>query len=163
MMGDRAVSTPIDVVLGLLFVGIAAGVVATAAPAPPPDPPQGNQPAVLGSTVTVSVETDAGEWTVRETIGGHLADAAQAGRDSSRPATAYREAVADAVTDWLATRTIDAQVIGYCSASGDVTPVRAGPSPPADRPVRATTYDLPARKVGNGTCRPTVVLRRWSP
>ena len=165
MTDERAISTPIDVVLGLVLVGIATGVVATAAPAPVESPPDGGQAALLGSSVTVEFETEAGHWTVHETVGGHLADAALAGQEPlTAKDEAYRVAVRAAITDHVETYGPHVQVVGFCRNASTPDPFVAGRTPPADRPVSATVYELP-EPTGDDTtdCRPAVVLRRWSP
>lgn len=163
MTGDRGLSTPIDAVLGLLLVGIAAGVVTMGSPAPPPEPPEEVQPAILGSMTTVSYETGEGQWTVRETVGGHVADAALAGDVRSPHEDAYREAVQARITSLVDEHGFHVQVIGFCRGADHADPVVAGKTPPLDRPVRATAYDL-GQYSRNGTdCKPEVVLRRWSP
>ncbi len=160
MSGDRGISTPIDVVLGLLLVAVATGVVATAVPAPDPEPPSNAQAAILGSSLTVTVETGAGTWTNTQTVGGHVADAATVRQDDAAKETAYREAVLAAVRERIATHNFDAQVLAYCPDHPQGRIV-VGPDPPADRPVRATSYAVPAGdRPRNRT--PVVVLRRWS-
>jgi hypothetical protein len=160
MSVDRGISTPIDVVLGLLLVAVATGVVATAVPAPPPEPPSNAQAAILGSSLTVTVETDAGTWTSTQPVGAHVADAARVRQDGPARETAYREAVVAAVRERIATHNLDAQVVGFCPDHPGRRVV-AGPQPPADRPVRATSYAVPAGdRPRNQT--PVVVLRRWS-
>lgn len=161
MIPDRGISTPIDVVLGLLLVAIATGVVATAVPAPPPEPPGNSQAAILGGTLTVSVETEAGTWKSTQTVGGHVADAAALGRNTTPREAAYRTAVKRAVRKRIGTHEFRAQVVGY-RPDRPGERVVIGPRPPDDRPVRATTYDV------TGVDRraeqtPVVVLRRWSP
>lgn len=160
MSADRGISTPIDVVLGLLLVAVATGVVATAVPAPAPEPPRNSQAAILGSSLTVTVETDAGTWTSTQTLGGHVADAATVGEDSTARETAYREAVVAGVRERIATHNFDAQVVGFCPAHPQRRVV-AGPQPPADRPVRATRYAVPVGERSRNRT-PVVVLRRWS-
>jgi len=163
MTDDRGVSTPIDAMLGLLLIGIAAGVITMGSPAPPPDPPAEVQPAILGSTTSVAFETEEGHWTVRETVGGHVADASLADDDRSPKERAYREAVQAQISAIVTEHGFHVQVIGYCRGPEDADPIVAGKTPPPDRPVRATTYDL-APYTRNGTERkPVVVLRRWSP
>lgn len=163
MKSDRGVSTPIDVVLGLLLVGIATGVVATAAPTPVEKPPQGGQEAILGSSLTVEFETEAGNWTVRNTVGGHLAAAARAGQSSrSDRASAYRSATQAAVSELVETHGMHVQILGACRGPARPTPLVAGRTPPPDRPVSATVYERPGL-ASDGECQPVVVLRRWSP
>ncbi|MBS3759866.1 DUF7284 family protein [Halodesulfurarchaeum sp.] len=165
MTADRAISTPIDVVLGLLLVGIATGVVATAVPAPIETPSDGGQAAILGSSLTVEFESEGSNWTVHETVGGHLADAALAGdgANSSRK-VAYRQATRAAITDHVETHGAPVQVIGVCRGTQEADPLLAGRTPPGDRPIRATVYELPQPIGINETeCQPVVVLRRWSP
>lgn len=165
MTDDRAISTPIDVVLGLVLVGLATGVVATAAPAPVESPADGGQAALLGSSVTVEFEAGDDHWTVHESVGGHLADAARAGQEPITPEDeAYRVAAQAAITDHVETYGPHVQVVGFCRNVSTPDPFVAGRTPPADRPVSATVYELPEPTDGNETaCRPTVVLRRWSP
>jgi len=161
MSAERGISTPIDVVLGLLLVAVATGVVATAVPAPAPAPPSDSQAAILGGSLTVTVETEAGTWTSTQTLGGHVADAAALGGSVTARESAYREAVTQAVRERIATHNVDAQVVGYCRGEPQ-SRVVAGPRPPADRPVRATTYHVPGVEA-NGNHTPVVVFRRWSP
>lgn len=167
MTANRGISTPIDVVLGLLLVGLAAGVVVTAAPAPVESPPDDARAAILGSSVTVEFGTDAGDWTVRKTVGGLLADAAVADQGKPSPREqAYRSAAREAITDHVETHNAHLQVVGVCRGTEPTDPLVAGRTPPADRPVRATVYELPrpsAAATGESACEPIVVLRRWSP
>jgi hypothetical protein len=160
MSRNRGLSTPIDVVLGLLLVAIATGVVATAVPAPAPEPPSNSQAAILGSSLTVTVETGDGTWRSTQPLGGHVADAATVARAETGRGEAYRAAVVAAVQERLATHDFHAQVLGYCP-SEPAKSVVAGPEPPADRPVRATRYDVPG-EAGTGNHTPVVILRRWS-
>ena len=160
MSANRGLSTPIDVVLGLLLVAIATGVVATAAPAPAPEPPSHSQAAIIGSSLTVTVETGDGTWTSTQPLGGHVADAATAGGSEAARGRAYRAAVVAAVQERLSAHHFDAQVLGYCR-SGPTEPVVAGPQPPTDRPVTAIQYDVPGSNP-TGNCTAVVVLRRWS-
>lgn len=163
MTADRAVSTPIDVVLGLLLIAIATAVVATAVPAPAPEPPADVQPAILGSTVTVEYETDAGRYTVRETVGGVVADGALAGYgQKSARKEAFREAISQRLTAHIETHGAHVQLIGACRDTVSVDPLIAGRTPPDDTPVRATVYQPPP-PAGSSDCQPVVVLRRWSP
>lgn len=163
MTADRAISTPIDVVLGLVLVGLATGVVATAVPAPVDTPTDGGQSAILGSSITVQFETEAGEWTVRETVGGHLADAALAGQESNSRNVAYRDATRTAISNYVETHGRHVQVIGVCRGT-EADPLIAGRTPPGDRPVRATVYEVPySTGTSEPDCDPVVVLRRWSP
>ncbi len=163
MTVDRGISTPIDVVLGLLLVAIATGVVATAVPPPSPQPPADVQSAMLGSTITVEYETAAGQWTVRETVGGLLADGAMAGQgQSSERDEVFREAIRTTVTEHVETHGAHVQVIGACRGTSAVDPLIAGRTPPTDTPVRATVYE-PPRPAESDTCQPIVVFRRWSP
>lgn len=165
MTVDRAISTPIDVVLGLLLVGIATGVVATAVPAPIQTPSDGGQAAILGSSITVEFESEGNHWTVHETVGGHLADAALAGHGpNSNRTAAYRQATRAAISNHVETHGVHGQVIGVCRGPSAVDPIIAGRTPPDDQPVRATVYELPQPTGTNETeCEPVVVLRRWSP
>ena len=162
-MTDRGISTPIDVALGLLLVGLATGVVVTAAPTPVETPPDDARAAMLGSSVTVQFDTDAGEWTVRETVGGLLGAAARAGHgDQTARETAYRSAARETITEHVETHGAHVQLIGVCRGAGTVDPLIAGPTPPGDRPIRATVYD-PPKDSARAHCDPIVVLRRWSP
>jgi hypothetical protein len=162
-MTDRGISTPIDVALGLLLVGLATGVVVTAAPTPVETPPDDARAAMLGSSVTVHFDTDAGEWTVRETVGGLLGAAARAGHGDRTPREeAYRSAARETLTEHVDTHGAHVQLVGVCRGAETVDPVIAGPTPPGDRPIRATVYDLPTDSA-QPHCDPIVVLRRWSP
>lgn len=167
MTAERGISTPIDVVLGLLMVGLAAGVVVTAAPAPVESPPDDARAALLGSSVTVEFGTDDGDWTVRKTVGGLLADAAVAGQgEPSTRERAYRSAARAAITDHVETHNAHLQLVGVCRGPATIEPLVAGRTPPADRPIRATVYELPRPSTGptgGSGCEPIVVLRRWSP
>ncbi|MDZ7849306.1 MAG: hypothetical protein U5K70_00320 [Halodesulfurarchaeum sp.] len=167
MTADRGISTPIDVVLGLLMVGLAAGVVVTAAPAPVDAPPNDARATILGSSVTVEFGTDAGDWTVRKTVGGLLADAAVAGQgDLTVHERAYRRATRKAITDHVQTHNAHLQLVGVCRGTESVEPLVAGQSPPNDRPIRATVYEVPqppSDGESQHACDPIVVLRRWSP
>ena len=165
-MSDRGISTPIDVALGLLLVGLATGVVVTAAPAPVETPPDDARAAILGSSVTVEFDTDAGAWTVRETVGGLLAEGARAGHGEQTPRDrAYRRAARQTITEHVATHGVHLQLIGVCRGAETVDPLVAGPTPPGDRPIRATVYDVPKpqHSTTRASCDPIVVLRRWSP
>ncbi|MFB6085360.1 MAG: hypothetical protein ABEJ84_00920 [Halodesulfurarchaeum sp.] len=165
MTADRGISTPIDVVLGLLMIGLAAGVVVMAVPAPVETPPDDARAAILGSSIVVEFDTDAGDWTVRETVGGLLADAAVAGWGvETPPERAYRRATRTAITDHIETHGVHLQLVGVCRGAESIDPLVAGRPPKADRPVRATVYELPSTQSGGSSgCEPIVVLRRWSP
>lgn len=164
MTRDRALSTPIDVVLGLLLIGIATGVVVTAVPAPVEEPPADVQTAILGSSLTVAYETDDGTGTVQETVGGLLADAAMAGHGpTAERDIAFREATQQAIAEHIETHGAPVQVIGVCRGAGSVDPLVVGRTPPPDQPIRATVYEPPQTGSGPPECQPVVVLRRWSP
>ncbi len=167
MTTNRGISTPIDVVLGLLFIGLAAGVVATAAPTPVETPPDDGRAAILGSSVTVEFETDGGEWTIQETVGGLLADAAVAGKgEATARESAFRSATRTAITEHVTTHGAQMQLVGVCRGLDSPGPFVAGRIPPGDQPIRATVYELPepgTDSTTEGDCRPAVVLRRWSP
>lgn len=175
-MVARGMSTPLDVAVGVLLVGAAVGVVAGIGPAPD-SPPSTSGSVVLGSTITVTYETDAGQATVTGTMGGLLADAVAA----SEPPVTERDrqfvrAVTGTIEDRLDRTGIPVELIGVCDSPGPDAPrLRVGGPAPPDGPVRATVHELPAQSEGDGPeteaataaaesdrCTPTVVVRRWS-
>ncbi|MFB6110300.1 MAG: hypothetical protein ABEJ60_05430 [Halodesulfurarchaeum sp.] len=165
MTGERGMSTVVDVALGLVLLGAAAGVIATAPVAPEQNQPQAGAPVLLGPTLTVEFQTESGHWTVEETVGGLVGRAAIAGSTpSSDRSAAFREAVETSVRRYLDAHAASVQVVGVCRGTDSVDPLLIGPAPPGDRPVRATVYALPAtHSATNGSaCDPVVVLRRWS-
>lgn len=143
MIGDRGVSTPLDVAVGLLLVGAAVGVIAGMQPTPDPGSAVTGS-VLLGSTLEVTYPTDDGNATVTGTMGGLVGDAVLAGHGNmSRRDRAFREAVQSAVDRRLDTHNRPVQIVGYCSAAGDTDTLIAGRSVPPDRPIRAAVYEVP--------------------
>ncbi|MFW5965144.1 MAG: DUF7284 family protein [Halodesulfurarchaeum sp.] len=160
-MTDRGLSTPIDVVVGLLLVGLAAGVVVNAVPVDEPAPADAGRPSLLGASMTVEFSTTGETWTVTGTAGGLLADAARAHSEGDPRAPAFEEAVVEEVSETVLSRG-PMQVVGYCRADRTVEPIVVGNDPPSDARVRATVYDLPPVNESSESCEPAVSLRRWS-
>lgn len=163
MTTDRGVSTVVDVALGLLLVGAAAGVIATAPVAPDQTVTERGAPSLLGPTITVEFETEAGHWTVEESVGGLVGRAAVADPETERSA-AFRAAVERAVGSYLDRHAAAVQLVGSCRGPDAGEPLLIGTAPPDDRPVRATTYELSTTgpSTNGSACEPIVVLRRWS-
>jgi len=168
MVVDRGMSTPLDVALGLLLVGAAIGVVAGINPGAQ-STPSADGSVVLGSTVTVTYETDDGRASVTGTMGGLLADAVVA----SRPPATDRErrfarAARRTVDERLDRLGIPVETIGTCKgAPADAARLRAGGPAPPGAPVRAVVHEFPSHQDENASatdeCTPIIVVRRWSP
>ncbi|AOW80638.1 hypothetical protein HTSR_1462 [Halodesulfurarchaeum formicicum] len=162
-MSERGVSTVLDVVLGLLLVGLAAGVLVTSIPQPADPPTADGTPSVLGSTLTVEYETSAGAHSVEATVGTLLGDAILASHGSQTPRTAaFRSAVETRVSSHLETHGLPVQLVGSCRGNESTDPLVVGPAPPGDQVVRATVYQVPAPASATEQCEPVVVVRRWS-
>ncbi|MFB6069606.1 MAG: hypothetical protein ABEJ76_01175 [Halanaeroarchaeum sp.] len=156
----RGLSTVVDVAFAILLVGSSVAVLSgvhPADPAPRVQPGTGGE-AVAGSTMTVRYErADGASAAVTGTVAGLVRDAAIARHRGV--GGRYVAAVTDAVDDRLAETGVRAQIVGACP--GD-DPVVAGQTPAGSRGIRATAYRWNATE-GVDDCRPTVVVRRWSP
>lgn len=180
---NRGLSTPIDVAIGILLVGVAVSVIAGIQPAAP-DTPEGGS-VLLGTTMEVTYENPDGRAVVSGSMGGLLGEAVLAGVGTPTPREqAFRIAVRETVSKRLSTLGPPIQVVGFCRGdhSGGAS-ITVGESVPPDTPIRATVYALPpvddspstpsdgstsAPTQGETThtdttgCQPALVVRRWS-
>lgn len=143
-VSDRAVSTVIDVSLGLLLVG-AAVLTLLSTPMPGTDPAEGRAEEVAttlaGSTVAVSYEGGEGTRTSRGTYAGLLADAAVSNRTPSSGRD-LRSAVADATRPVLGGPDWRADVVATwrpLEGASSVATVQIGREPPNDVDVHVAT------------------------
>ena len=168
LLGNRGMSTPLDVALGLLLVGAAVGVIAGIQPAVP-DTPDSRGSVLLGSQIEVTYETADGPAQVSGTMGGLLGDAVRAGtgKVDSRD-RAFRRAVTEAADSRVSALGPPIQVIGYCTANPrEPASLVVGEMVPPETPIRAAVYELPTDDREStrspADCQPAVVVRRWSP
>lgn len=161
---NRGLSTPLDVAVGLLLVGAAVGVISGIQPPPDTGTDVGGS-VLLGSTVELEYSDPNGPVRLTGTVGGVLGEAV-AGTHGSDPQRAadFREAVRQELDSRIGALGIPVQLVGFCRANRPSNPVVVGADPPADEPIRAVVYPLPSGGSASNTtsCRPAVVVRRWS-
>lgn len=146
-MSDRAVSTVLDVSLGLLLVG-AAVLTLLGTPTPVTDPAQGRAEEVAttlaGSTATVSYDGEEGTRTVHGTLAGLLADAAVSNRTPSS-GRSLRSAVGNATRPVLGGRGWRAGVVATWrpfEGAAVFAQVQVGAEPPVGVDVHAATMTV---------------------
>lgn len=172
---NRAISTVLDVGVAMVLVGASVALLAgVPVPAGGDDVAvhAGGGSAVAGSTMTVEYErADGQQVQVTGTVAGLLHDAAlsrQAGVGAP-----YVTAVETAVADRIQNTGTPTQLVGTCVPADGAAPtesvpapVVAGPTPPGDEPVDATTYRWNGNQdaaTATDDCDPLVVVREWSP
>ncbi len=160
--GERGVSTPLDVALGILLVGAAVGVIVGVQPVADPSPTMGGS-VLLGSPLEVTYTAGDDSATVRGTVGGLFGDAILSGHGGvSARDRAYRDAVQATVDGRLDRNNRPIQLVGYCRGTADRNPLVAGRTVPMDRPVRASVYEVAGTPADGVRCDPAIVVRRWS-
>lgn len=167
MTRTRGLSTPIDVVLGLLLVGAAVAVL-SGIQAPTTGDLDPNGAVLLGGTHEVTVDGEGDTATVSGTMGGLVGDAVLASREPTSPReTAFVTAVRALVDRQVERSGAPIQIVGFCRGVADPEPIVMGARTPPEGPIGATVYDVPVSETGptegEDPCRPAVVVRWWEP
>ncbi|MFB6153915.1 MAG: hypothetical protein ABEJ27_06650 [Halodesulfurarchaeum sp.] len=166
---DRGMSTPLDVALAMLLVAASVGTLATIPNEAPPSP-EVKGSVLLGSRLEVAYRVPDGRATVSGTVGSLLQEAARA---KAAPLTSRERAFVEAVTGAVDRRLhrigSPVQLVAVCPQRDGLNRIlRVGLTPPGRVPVRSAVYGLPRRGAPASsdpteTCRPLVIVRRWSP